>query len=184
MSTCPHARQRTRALEARHRPGPIPSRAAVPCCSARHSLTPSPAFPLTHTPTYHLPAGYHKDKIIVYQVALATEPCEVVAIDINGSEFNVLHGWGKLRYPVARDTNDAIAVLRAPAEEKEGTLADHSEWLLARVGRAALALQIDPDEDVAASSIRGAHAATRLVFRLLVIAAVLIAAMTLYGLTQ
>ena len=87
-------------------------------------------------------------------------------------------------YATAGHFDDAIAALRAPTEEKEGTLADHNEWLLARVGRAALALQNDPDEDVAARSIRGAHAASRLVFRLLVIAAVLIAAMTLYGLTQ
>lgn len=87
-------------------------------------------------------------------------------------------------YATAGHFDDAIAALRAPADEKEGSLADHNDWLLARVGRAALALQSDPEEDVAARAVRGAHAATRLVFRLLVIAAVLIAAMTLYGLTQ
>ena len=87
-------------------------------------------------------------------------------------------------YAAAGHFDDAIAALRAPTEDKEGTLADHSDRLLARVGAAALALQDQPDEDFVARGIRGAHAASQLVFRLLVIAAVLIAAMTLYGLTQ
>ena len=53
----------------------------------------------------------------LYQVARAREPVEVVAIDVNGSEFNALRGWGKLRYPVAREKRDAIAVLGAVGEE-------------------------------------------------------------------
>jgi hypothetical protein len=53
----------------------------------------------------------------LYQIAKASEPCEVVAIDTHGSEFNVLHGWGRLRYPVARNPNDAIAVLQQVSEE-------------------------------------------------------------------
>jgi len=53
----------------------------------------------------------------LWQIAKAREPVEVVAIDINGSEFNVLRGWGKLRYPVARTTQDAAAVLDAVGSE-------------------------------------------------------------------
>lgn len=47
----------------------------------------------------------------LWQIAKAREPVEVVAVDINGSEFNILRDWGKLRYPVARTTDDVIAVL-------------------------------------------------------------------------
>jgi len=53
----------------------------------------------------------------LWQIAKAREPCEVVAIDTAGSEFNVLRGWGKLRYPVARSTQDAIAVLDQVSQE-------------------------------------------------------------------
>jgi AmpE protein len=103
-----------------------------------------------------------------------------------------LHGWvawipARLTaagYAAAGHFDDAIATLRAPAEDKEGTLADHNERLLARVGVAALALRDEPDEDLIARGARGARAAKQLVFRLLIIAAVLISAMTLYGLTQ
>ena len=56
--------------------------------------------------------------------------------------------------------------------------------LLARVGVAALALQDNPDESMTERGVRGAAAANRLVFRLLLIWAVIISAMTLYGLTQ
>jgi membrane protein required for beta-lactamase induction len=51
------------------------------------------------------------------------------------------------------------------------------------VGVAALALESEADEDVTARGIRGATAAKRLVLRLLLIWAVIIAAMTLYGWT-
>jgi len=67
----------------------------------------------------------------LYQVALATEPCEVVAIDINGSEFNVLRGWGRLRYPVARNPNDAIAVLQQVSEEIDNRKEMYEEHPLA-----------------------------------------------------
>jgi len=55
----------------------------------------------------------------LWQIAKAREPCEVCAIDTAGSEFNVLRGWGRLRYPVARSTNDAIAVLGQVSQEIE-----------------------------------------------------------------
>ncbi|HUX78058.1 MAG TPA: FtsK/SpoIIIE domain-containing protein [Anaerolineae bacterium] len=53
----------------------------------------------------------------LYQVANAPEACEVVAIDVNGSEFNALRGWGRLRYPVARTAGEAIAVLHQVTDE-------------------------------------------------------------------
>jgi hypothetical protein len=54
---------------------------------------------------------------LLWQVARASEPVEVVAIDISGSEFNVLKDWGKLRYPVARSTGDAVALLGTVSDE-------------------------------------------------------------------
>jgi len=56
----------------------------------------------------------------LWQIAKAREPVEVVAIDINGSEFNALREWGKLRYPLARRPADAAAVLGAVIDEIRG----------------------------------------------------------------
>jgi hypothetical protein len=53
----------------------------------------------------------------LWQIAKTREPVDVVAIDINGSEFNALQGWGKLRYPVARETGEAIALLQEVGAE-------------------------------------------------------------------
>jgi AmpE protein len=89
-----------------------------------------------------------------------------------------------LGYATAGHADDAIAALRAPAEDRDATLSEHSEHLLARVGVAALALQDRADESATERGIRGAMAANKLVFRLLLIWAVVIAAMTLYGLTR
>jgi energy-coupling factor transporter ATP-binding protein EcfA2 len=58
-------------------------------------------------------------RALLYQLARASEPVEIVAVDINGSALNALHGWGKLRYPVARTASDAIAVLQAVINEIE-----------------------------------------------------------------
>lgn len=87
-------------------------------------------------------------------------------------------------YATAGHADDAIAALRAPTEERDATLSEHSEHLLARVGVAALALEDRADESITERGIRGATAANKLVFRLLLIWAVIIAAMTLYGLTR
>ncbi len=103
-----------------------------------------------------------------------------------------LHGWlawiparlTALGYATAGHFDEAIAAMRAPTEERDATLSEHSEHLLARVGVAALALQDKPDETITERGARGAVAANRLVFRLLLIWAVIISAMTLYGLTR
>jgi AmpE protein len=89
-----------------------------------------------------------------------------------------------LGYATAGHADDAIAALRAPTEERDATMSEHSEYLLARVGVAALALQDRADESTTERGIRGAMAANTLVFRLLLVWAVIIAAMTLYGLTR
>ena len=89
-----------------------------------------------------------------------------------------------LGYATAGHADDAIAALRAPSEERDATLSERSEHLLARVGVAALALQDRADESTTDRGIRGAMAANKLVFRLLLIFAVIIAAMTLYGSTR
>ena len=104
----------------------------------------------------------------------------------------MLHGWlawiparlTAVGYAAAGHMDDALAALRAPTEEKDTTTSERSENLLARVGIAALALQSRPDETPAERAIRGAQAANHLVFKLLLIWAVIIAAMTLYGFTQ
>ena len=85
----------------------------------------------------------------------------------------MLHGW-----------LEAIAAMRAPTEQRDATLSEQSENLLARVGTAALASEDRQDESITERGVRGAVAANRLVFRLLIIWAVVIAAMTLYGLTR
>lgn len=107
----------------------------------------------------------------------------------------LLHAWlawvparlTAIGYATAGHADDAIAALRAPTAEPETsnlTLSEHSEYLLARVGVAALALHDREGESVSERAIRGATAANKLVFRLLLIWAVIIAAMTLYGFTQ
>lgn len=102
-----------------------------------------------------------------------------------------LHGWlawlparlTAIGYAAAGNFDTAVGAWRAPTEQKADSLSEGNEYLLARVGIAALALQ-DEDDDLAARAIRGATAANQLVFRLLLIWAVVIAAMTLYGWTR
>jgi AmpE protein len=104
----------------------------------------------------------------------------------------MLHGWlawiparlTAVGYAAAGHMDEAIAALRAPTEDRGLTTSERSEHLLARVGVAALALQDRPDESPEERAIRGAEAANHLVFKLLLIWAVVIAAMTLYGFTQ
>jgi AmpE protein len=86
-------------------------------------------------------------------------------------------------YAVAGHFDAALAAWRTPADRLPHTLSESSEALLARVGVGALDLADDDDEDLIARGVRGATAANRLVFRLLLIWAVIIAAMTLYGWT-
>ncbi|MDJ0712048.1 MAG: regulatory signaling modulator protein AmpE [Woeseiaceae bacterium] len=103
-----------------------------------------------------------------------------------------LHGWlawiparlTAIGYAAAGHMDDAIAALRAPTEDKDLSTSAGSENLLARVGIAALALQDRPDETPNQRAVRGAEAANHLVFKLLLIWAVIIAAMTLYGFTR
>jgi len=47
----------------------------------------------------------------LWQLARAPEPIEVLAIDVNGSEFNILCRWDKMRHPVARTTEEAVALM-------------------------------------------------------------------------
>jgi AmpE protein len=104
----------------------------------------------------------------------------------------MLHGWvawiparlTAVGYAAAGHMDEALAALRTPTDEKEMSTSERSENLLARVGIAALALQSQPDETPTARAIRGAQAANHLVFKLLLIWAVIIAAMTLYGFTR
>lgn len=101
-----------------------------------------------------------------------------------------LHGWlawiparlTAIGYAVAGHFDAALAAWRSGGEPA-GTASEDSERLLARVGVAAIALEAGDDEDLTARGVRGATAAKRLVFRLLLIWAVIISAMTLYGWT-
>ncbi len=102
-----------------------------------------------------------------------------------------LHGWlawiparlTAIGYAVAGHFDAALAAWRSGDSGLATTPSENSERLLARVGVAALALESGADEDLTARGIRGATAAKRLVLRLLLIWAVIIAAMTLYGWT-
>jgi AmpE protein len=105
----------------------------------------------------------------------------------------LLHGWlawiparlTAIGYAAAGNFDTAIGAWRAPSEHAADSPSEYNEHLLARVGTAALALgDDDPDEDLVSRGVRGATAANRLVFRLLLIWAVVIAAMTLYGWTR
>ncbi len=101
----------------------------------------------------------------------------------------LLHGWAvwipvrltAIGYAIAGHFDAAIGSWRAPSEQRTDTASEYSEHLLGRVGTAALALHERDDEDLTERAIRGAMAANRLVFRLLLIWAVIIAALTLYG---
>jgi AmpE protein len=103
-----------------------------------------------------------------------------------------LHGWlawipariTAIGYAVAGHFDAALAAWRGSPPESGTSLSDSSDHLLARVGIGALALEDGSEEDVTARGVRGASAANRLVFRLLLIWVVIIAAMTLYGWTM
>jgi AmpE protein len=104
----------------------------------------------------------------------------------------MLHGWlawiparlTAIGYAAAGHFDAAVGAWRAPSEQSSDTPSEYNEHLLARVGIAALALGDKDDETLVERGVRGATAANRLVFRLLLIWAVVIAAMTLYGWTR
>jgi len=104
----------------------------------------------------------------------------------------MLHGWlawiparlTAIGYAAAGHFDAAVGAWRAPSEQSSDTPSEYNEHLLARVGVAALALGDTDDETLVERGVRGATAANRLVFRLLLIWAVVIAAMTLYGWTR
>jgi AmpE protein len=104
----------------------------------------------------------------------------------------MLHGWlawiparlTAIGYAVAGHFDAALAAWRNPADDAGMTMSESSEKLLARVGVGALALDDGDGEGLTERGVRGATAANRLVFRLLLIWAVIIAAMTLYGWTM
>jgi len=103
-----------------------------------------------------------------------------------------LHGWlawiparlTAMGYATAGHFDAALGAWRAPTEEGSDSPSEYSDHLLARVGVGALALGTRDDEDLTQRGVRGAMAANQLVFRLLLIWAVVIAAMTLYGWTR
>ena len=100
-----------------------------------------------------------------------------------------LHGWlawvparlTAIGYGVAGHLDAALTAWRTPPGESVVTGPEASEDLLARVGVASLALDEPEGEDLTERGVRGATAANRLVYRLLLVWAVVIAAMTLYG---
>ena len=94
---------------------------AYPTASGRLETASLSLHQLMHTLTVGA-SGWGKStwlRALLWQVALAPEPIEVVAIDVMGSEFNALYNWGKLRYPVARTAQEAVAELQAVSDEIE-----------------------------------------------------------------
>ena len=126
----------------------------------------------------------------VFSASRDTEADSTVALVRDAAVL--LHGWlawvparlTALGYAIAGHFDAALGAWRAPSEQQHAGLPEYNENLLARVGVAALALGDYDNEDLLRRGVRGATAANQLVFRLLLIWAVVIAAMTLYGLTQ
>jgi len=56
-------------------------------------------------------------RALLWQIAKADEPVEVLAIDVTGSEFNLLRHWSRLHYPVARSNHEAKVVLHEVSRE-------------------------------------------------------------------
>jgi len=84
-------------------------------------------------------------------------------------------------YGLAGHFDAAAHSWRAAEGDELLTRSERNERLLARVGTGAIALQDEPDEAAADRAVRGATAANGLVFRSLLIWAVIIGAMTIYG---
>lgn len=103
----------------------------------------------------------------------------------------MLHGWfawiparlTAIGYGIAGHFDGALGAWRTRQEPAPNTTSEASEMLLARVGVGALALRNKDDEELVERGVRGASAANKLVFRLLLIWAVVIAALTLSGLS-
>jgi len=101
----------------------------------------------------------------------------------------MLHGWlawiparlTAIGYAMAGSFEGALTAWRNPAENKVMPQHEQSEYLLARVGVGAMSLQEIKDEGTSDRGVRGATAANGMVFRLFIIWAAVIAAMTLYG---
>lgn len=100
-----------------------------------------------------------------------------------------LHGWliwiparlTSIGYAMAGSFDGALSAWRKIDDARDVPANEHSEHLLARVGIGALALADIEGESTSARGVRGAIAANGLVYRLLLIWAVVIGAMTLYG---
>jgi membrane protein required for beta-lactamase induction len=84
-------------------------------------------------------------------------------------------------FGLAGSFDSAKSAWRSSAADQTLSLSEHSEQLLARVGAAALALHKLEGESDTERAVRGAAAASGMVFRLLFIWAAVIATMTLYG---
>lgn len=101
----------------------------------------------------------------------------------------MLHGWfawvparlTAIGFAIAGHFDGALAAWRKSGDKGDDSPSESSENLLARVGIGALALEDGDDDDLTSRGVRGATAANQLVFRLLIIWAVAIATMTLYG---
>lgn len=100
-----------------------------------------------------------------------------------------VHGWlawiparlTALGYATAGHFDAALSAWRSMESRPDATSSEASERLLAEVGIGALDLDEQTERSMTERGIYGARAANRLVFRLLMIWAFIIAAMTLYG---
>lgn len=101
----------------------------------------------------------------------------------------MLHGWlawiparlTAVGYAIAGHFDAALAAWRTPKSTAAESTSERSELLLARVGVGAMSLRDEEKEELSQRGVRGAAGANKLVFRLLLIWAVVIAALTLYG---
>lgn len=101
----------------------------------------------------------------------------------------MLHGWlawiparlTAIGYAMAGSFDGALTAWRNPDDSRVMPQHEQSEYLLARVGVGAMSLREIEDESRSDRGVRGATAANGMVFRLFIIWAAVIAAMTLYG---
>lgn len=53
------------------------------------------------------------------EIEMCQQPIEVCLIDVHGSAFNVLSDWGKLKYPIARNNDQARAIFEEVRRETD-----------------------------------------------------------------
>ncbi|MEM9403647.1 MAG: regulatory signaling modulator protein AmpE [Pseudomonadota bacterium] len=124
----------------------------------------------------------------VFRSARENQPASIEQVRYATTELQGWLAWVPARltaigYATAGHFDAAISAWRNSDEPYTNRASQSNERLLARVGVGALDIRSEAGDDPAERGVQGATAANRLVFRLLMIWAFVIALMTLYGWT-